>query len=67
MSSWGGTGGVSWDSPSVESDEAETELGSSFSSRWNEAVVKKKIRSRKTTSIIGVIMLSSDVLPRGFE
>ena len=42
--------------------------------QWNgvrveslEAVVKKKIRSRNTTSIIGVIMLSSEVRPRGFE
>ena len=51
---------MSWDSPSVESDEAETELGSSFSSRWNEAVVKKKTRSRNTTSISGVILKLSD-------
>jgi hypothetical protein len=44
---------------------ADTELGKSFSRRWKEEVVKKNTKSRNTTSIIGVIMLSSDVRPRG--
>jgi hypothetical protein len=45
--------------PACDCDSAETALGKSCSSFWNEAVVKKKINKRNTTSIMGVMVESN--------